>query len=290
MIEVLDTLIDPFRSGIGQRALLEIVLLGIACGPLGVWVVLSRQSYAAESLSHGALPGLVLAALSGLPLLLGAGAGLLVAALCIAFASRVDGVDPDAAVAVAITALFAAGTLLAFSPEVPARLGELLFGDPLSVSAGDLLASALLSLLVLTCLMRLHRPLALAVFDRPSAASFGADPQRLALALLVLLALTTLIAIQALGNLLVVAVLIAPAAAAVQLSGSLWRAICLSAVLATGCGIAGLYASYYLDTAAGASIALASIVPFVASLSLRGRVAAGARRGTSPVASLGGVR
>ena len=68
-------LTDPSRSGIGQRALLEVLILGVACGPLGVWVVLYRQSYAAESLAHGMLPGLVLAALAGVPLGLGAARG-----------------------------------------------------------------------------------------------------------------------------------------------------------------------------------------------------------------------
>ena len=71
----MDALLEPFQSGIGQRALFAAVLLGLVCGPLGVWVVLHRQSYAAESLSHGLLPGLVLAALVGAPLVVGAAAG-----------------------------------------------------------------------------------------------------------------------------------------------------------------------------------------------------------------------
>ena len=85
-----------------RRALAEVLLLSLACGPLGVWVLLHRQSYAAESMSHGMLPGLVIAALAGLPLVLGAGAGVLVAAGAISLAGRDERVGPDAGVAVAV--------------------------------------------------------------------------------------------------------------------------------------------------------------------------------------------
>ena len=85
-MEVLDFLIDPLRSGIDRRALFELAMVGSVCGALGFWVVTERLAYSAESLSHGLLPGLVLAALAGAPLLLGAAGGALVAAALIAFA------------------------------------------------------------------------------------------------------------------------------------------------------------------------------------------------------------
>ena len=151
---MLDAILEPLQQGITQRALLELLILGVVCGPLGVWVVLYRQSYAAESIAHAMLPGLVIAALISAPLGLGAAAGLMVAAAGIAVASRQSAVSPDVAVAVTVTTLFGAGTLLALSPAVPLRLGELLFGDPLSVSNGDLIGSACLAavgLLAMAC-------------------------------------------------------------------------------------------------------------------------------------------
>jgi ABC-type Mn2+/Zn2+ transport system permease subunit len=290
MTEVADALLDPWRNGIGQRALVEVLVLSAACGPLGVWIVLYRQSYAAESIAHAALPGLVLASLIAIPLVIGAGAGLAVAALCIALATRIRGVAADVAVAVAVTALFGLGTVMALSPSVPPRLGELLFGDPLSVSGSDLLASAILAAVVIGALTALHRPLALVGFDSQSAPSLGARPARIEASLLLLLALTILVAIQALGNLLVVAILIAPAATALRAAGGLIGALALSAAVAAGCGVAGLYASFYLDTAAGASIALATLVAFALTLPFaRG---AGPRRKAprSPVEAIGGSR
>lgn len=259
---MLDWLTDPFTGEIGRRALAEVALLGLVCGPLGVWLVLYRQSYAAESLAHSALPGLVIASLAGLPLLIGAGGGLLVAAVAIALAGRERRVGSDTAIAVVVTTLFGAGVLLALRPEVPARLGEILFGDPLSVSAGDLVATGALALGAIVALAALHRPLALGGFDRQAARSLGVSPQGAELALLVLLAAATLVAVGALGNLLVVAMLLAPGAAALRLAHGLGPSLLLAAVLAVGAGLAGLYASYYLELAAGASIALAAVVTF----------------------------
>ncbi|MDQ3728903.1 MAG: metal ABC transporter permease [Actinomycetota bacterium] len=256
---MLDLLTDPFAGEIGRRALAEVLLLGLACGPLGVWVVLLRHSYAAESVAHATLPGLVVAALVGAPLLLGAAAGLVVAAAVIALAGREQRIGSDTAVAVAVTTLFGAGVILALSPEVPARLGELLFGDPLSVTGAEIAVTGALAFVVVSCLAILHRPLTLASFDPGVARSLGAKGGRAELALLLLLAGATLVAVGALGNLLAVALTVGPGASALLLAERLRLSLILAGVLAAGAGVVGLYASYYLDVAAGASIALAAI-------------------------------
>lgn len=259
----MDLLLDPLRDGIARRAILELLILGSVCGPLGVWVVLFRQSYAAESMAHSMLPGLVVAALVGAPLGVGAAIGLAVAAAAIGLSTRQELVDVDAAVAVVVTTLFGLGTLLALSPETPLRLGELLFGDPLSVSGADLVASAALAVVGLAALAAGHRTLALGGFDPQSAPSLGSRSGGAGLLLLALLALTTLIAVQALGNLLVVAIVIAPAAAALQLCTRLLPALLTAAALAALAGVAGIYVSYWAETAAGASIALCAVGTWV---------------------------
>jgi ABC-type Mn2+/Zn2+ transport system permease subunit len=251
---------EPFM----QRALAEVLILAVACGPLGVWVLLYRQSYAAESLSHAMLPGLVVASLAGASLLLGAAAGILGAALAIALAQRRLG--GDVGVAVAIASLFGLGALLALSPDVPARLGELLFGDLLGVTGGDLVEAGVLAAAVLVALGLAHRRLALSVFDRAAAPSLGARPARWELVLLALLAVCTIAAVRGLGNLLVVALILAPAAAALNLVARLPAALGLAAVLAALAGVLGLFASYHWDVAAGASVALAAVLVFVLSL------------------------
>src|ERR671916_1184821 len=101
-MEVIDFLLDPLRSGIDRRALAELALVGALCGALGFWVVTERLTYGAESLSHGLLPGLVLAALAGDPLLIGAAGGALVAATLIALAARDPRVGADTGTAIAV--------------------------------------------------------------------------------------------------------------------------------------------------------------------------------------------
>ena len=105
------------------------VLVGVACGALGVWIVLYGLSYSAESLAHAMFPGLAVAALLSVPLALGGAAGLALAGVLIALAGRVRGVGADNAVAVVITTLFGVGALLALSPASPPGLQGLLFGD-----------------------------------------------------------------------------------------------------------------------------------------------------------------
>lgn len=267
---MLDLILDPFSQGIGQRALAEVVILGGVCAPFGVWVVLFGRSYAAESMAHAMLPGLVAATLIGLPLGLGGAVGLLVAATLIALCSRQSAISSDVAIAVTVTSLFGLGSLLALSPDAPTRIGDLLFGDPLSVSGADLAASGALALALIGAMAAGHRPLALAGFDAQSAPSLGASPALVGSGVLVLLAATTLVAVQALGNLLVVAIVIGPAAAALRLSNRLLPALLVAAAVGAGSGIAGLYLSHYADLAAGASIALCAVGALALTLLPRG--------------------
>lgn len=251
----LDALADPFAQGLMQRALLEVLLLAVVGGALGCWIVLAELSYGAESLAHGMFPGLVLAALAGVPLLLGGAAGILVAALAVALAGRVPAIGRDSATAVAVTTLFGLGALLALAPATPVGIQGLLFGDVLGTTSADLLAGAALVALVLLALRLAHWRLLAAGFDRGSARALGVSPPAADAVLLVLLALAVLVAVQGLGNLLVVAILVAPAAAARLLTRRLAPMMALAVALGAAAGIAGLYLSYYARIAAGASIA-----------------------------------
>jgi ABC-type Mn2+/Zn2+ transport system permease subunit len=256
-VEVLDFLLDPFSSGIDRRALLELALVGGFCGALGFWVVTERLAYSAESLAHGLLPGLVLAALASAPLLLGAAGGALVAAALIAFAARDARIGPDTGTAVAVTGLVGLGALLALAPDSPQRLEELLFGDPLGVTDGDLAAAAALLLLGGAALVALHRPLSAVAFDPEGAAAAGLRPGLLRLVLLVLLAAAVAVAVQGLGALLVLAVLIGPPLAVRHHARTPARGMLGGAAVAVLAGIVGIEVSYHAHSAAGASVALA---------------------------------
>ncbi|MCW3012819.1 MAG: metal transporter permease [Solirubrobacterales bacterium] len=259
---VLDWLADPWAQALGRRALLEVVLLGLAGGALGCWVVFYDLAYSAESLAHALLPGLVVAALLGLPLLLGGAVGLLVAALAVALAGRVEGVGRDTGVAVVVTTLFGLGVLLALSAETPAGLQDLLFGDVLGVSDTDLALAGGLVVVLLGALAVLHPRLLAVGFDRGSARGLGVRAGVVDAALLLLLAGALLVAVQCLGNLLVVAVLVAPASAARLLTRRMAPMLALAGALAVLAGVAGMYLSYHAGTAAGASIALALVASY----------------------------
>jgi ABC-type Mn2+/Zn2+ transport system permease subunit len=279
---------ELLESELLRRALAEVVLLGVVCGPLGVWILHLRHTYAAESLAHAMLPGLVVASLAGLPLVLGATGGIIVAALLVALAARDRRIGSELAVAVTVGALFGLGVALALAPETPARLSELLFGDPLGATTADLVVAAGLGLVVLVALGLGGRSLRVTAFDPGSARSLGVAPGRTGAALLVLLGVAIVASVQGLGNLLVLALLVAPASAALRASDRLVVQLRLAALLGALAGVGGMELSYVADLAAGPSVALvACVLAFGASL-LPGRRDAVVRRG--PVEGLAGGR
>jgi ABC-type Mn2+/Zn2+ transport system permease subunit len=267
-VDLVDLVLDPWRSGIARRALVEVMLLGCFCGAFSFWVVRERLSYAAESLSHGLLPGLVLAALAGAPLVLGAAGGAASAAVLITLAGRDERIGPETATAVTVTGLLGLGALLALAPDAPPRLGELLFGDPLGAGDGDLAAAGALLVVGGGALAALHRPLSAVAFDPEGARALGLPVGRLRLALLVLLAAAVAVAVQGLGNLLVLAALVAPAVAVARRAARPGRAMVAGAALAALAGAVGIYVSFHAGAAAGAGVALALCLAAAAGAAL----------------------
>ena len=266
---VWEALADPWSEPILQRAGLDIVLLGIAAGAIGCWIVLYELSYGTESRSHALLPGLVAASRAGFPRLLGGALGLAVAVVAIALAQRIEGIGADTAVAVAITSLVGFGGLLALSQDSPPGIGEILFGDVLAVSDGDLVAAAVLAAVVLAGLRILHGQLLLAGFDRAAAPALGGRPLAAELALLALVAGAIVVSVQALGNLLVVALLVGPASIARLLVDRVVPMMLVATVTAIGGGAAGLHLSYDAGTAAGASSAAAIVALYLVAVTAR---------------------
>lgn len=279
---------EPFQDEFMRRAIAEITLLGLAGGALGCWVVLYRLSYAAESLAHSIFPGLVLATLAGVPLLLGAGPAIAIAAAAIVAISRVPGVSREVAVAVVVTTLFGAGVLLALSADSPPGLQGLLFGDILGPSDADLIAAAALVGVVLGGLALFYPRLLAVGFDPDGARALGVRPGAAEAVLLALLAAAIVVAVQGLGNLLVVAVFVGPAAAARELTERAVPMMLTAAAIAVLGGLAGLYCSYYLGTAGGASVALAILAAYLGAAAaggLRRLLAGPVREGTEATIS-----
>jgi ABC-type Mn2+/Zn2+ transport system permease subunit len=279
---------ELLESELLRRALAEVVLLGVVCGPLGVWVLHLRHTYAAESLAHAMLPGLVLAALAGIPLVLGAAGGIVAAALLIALAARDRRIGSELAVAVTVGTCFGLGVALALAPDVPARLSELLFGDPLGATDGDLAAAGALGVVVLLALGLGGRALRVTAFDPGAARSLGVAPGRTSAGLLVLLGVAIVASVQGLGNLLVLALIVAPAAAALRASDRVAVQLRVAAGLGALAGLAGMELSYVADVAAGPAVALVACAMAVLAALVPGRREARGRRG--PIEGLAGGR
>jgi ABC-type Mn2+/Zn2+ transport system permease subunit len=262
-------LVEPWQHGFMQRALLELVLLGVVGAVLGSWVLVYELAFSAESLAHALFPGLVLAALLGIPLVAGGAVGVLAAAAGVAVFGRTPEIGRDAAVAVVITTLFGLGVVLALSPASPPGLDNLLFGDLLGVSTTDLVVAGCLAAGSLVALAALYRPLLALGFDRGSARALRIRSGAVDLALLALLAIAILSGVQGLGNLLVLALLIAPAATARSVARRMPSAMKIAAVVAVGDALGGLYLSYYASLAAGASVAVVAVGVYVLAFIVR---------------------
>lgn len=256
---------DAFADAITVRAMLEVVLLGLAGALVGGWLLFGGLPYATESLAHGVLPGAVLASVAGVPLLLGAAAGLLAAALALVAAARVPGIDRPTATAVAVSTLFGTGVVLALGRDTPLALDALLFGDVLATGVPELLLAGGLVLALAVVLGIAHPRLAATAFDREAAARAGLRPGRFEALVVVALAATLLVALQGLGTLLVVAVLLAPAATAQRVARRLASQVAVAAAVATLGGVGGLLASFHLETAAGASVAALLVLAYLAA-------------------------
>ncbi len=274
---MLDFLTDPLGQEFVRRALLEIGLISLVGGALGCWVIFYGVSYAAESLSHALFPGLVIAALAGAPILVGGIPGITAAAVAIALVGRIPGIARDTAVAVVVTGFFGLGALLALSPSSPPGIQSLLFGDILAPSNSDLVIASVLVLGVMVALIVLHWRLLAVAFDRSTARSLGTSPVAADLAVLILLAAAVLVAAQGLGTLLAVAALVGPAATARLLTRRLGSMMAAATALGVCAGVIGLYISYYVGLAAGASIAGCIVVGYILALSVTGLASLGQR-------------
>jgi manganese/iron transport system permease protein len=258
-------LAEPLGYSFMQTGLLAAVLVGVTCAVLGVYVVLRSMAFLGDALAHTVLPGLVSAYLLGLNLLGGAAVAGVATALGIGWLSRKETLREDTAIGVVFTAMFALGILLMSTADSFRDLSHMLFGNILGITPADLVLISILTLAVLAVALLFHKEMELTSFDPTHARVMGLNADKVRYGLLVLLALTVVAGIQAVGVVLISALLITPAAAASLVTRSLPRMMAMAALIATFSGVAGLYASYYLNVASGAAIVLACTACFAAS-------------------------
>jgi ABC-type Mn2+/Zn2+ transport system permease subunit len=260
-------LAGTFSGGFAQRALLEAVMVGALCGLVGVHVLLRRLPFFTMAMGHATFPGVVLAAVAGVNLFLGAGVfGALVVVLVAVLGAR-ERVDDTSAVGVVLAGTFALGVLLLSAQAGFARdLTAYLVGSIITVQPGDLATTAVAGAGVLAALAALHKELLLGAFDRAGLAALGYPVLALDVALLLLVEVALVTAIPAVGTILAVALLVAPAASARLWTDRLGVTMALSALLGAASGVVGLAVSQHWRVAAGATIALVAGIVFAVSL------------------------
>lgn len=282
-------LLDPLAYGFMQRGLVAAILVGIVCAVMGTFVVLKGLAFIGDAVSHAAFPGLVIAFMIGAPLYLGGAIAAVGTALAIGAVSRRSRLRFDTSVGVLFAGTFALGILLFSTIEnyVADLLGYLL-GNVLGIGIGDLVQVALLGIVVLAIVIVIRKELLYATFDPLGAAASGLPVARLEYLLLALLGVTIVVSIQAVGIVMVVAMLVTPPATAQLLVDRFERLMVVAAALATLAAVSGLYLSFYLNLASGASIVLIETVYFLVALALgprtgvlSGRIARRAGAGAS---------
>jgi manganese/iron transport system permease protein len=262
-----NVIFDPLALAFFDRALLASAIVGLVCATVGSFMVLRGLAFMGDALSHSAFPGVVVAYMVHGAFYVGASVAAVGTALAIGWVTRQGKLKSDTATGVLFAGMFALGVFL-FS-LIPNYVGDLfgfLFGDVLGIGVGDLISLVILGTLVLGTVALLWKELLYATFDPLGAAASGLPVARLDYLLLALIALTIVISLQAVGIILVVAMLVTPAATAQLISRSFGRLVVIASAIGMVCPILGLYLSFWLNSAGGATIVLVESAVFVVAL------------------------
>ena len=268
---MIDAIIGPLAFGFFVRALAAATIVGLVCAVVGSYMVLRGLAFLGDAISHSAFPGVVAAYLLKGPFYIGAAIAAVGTALAIGWVTRRGNLRGDTAIGVLFAGMFALGIFL-FS-LIPNYVGDLfgfLFGQILGIGTNDLIALAVLAVIVLATVGLLWKELLYATFDPLGAAAAGLPVNRLDYLFLALIALTIVISLQAVGIILVVAMLVTPAATGQLLARSFGRLVAVAVLIGVGSPIVGLYISYWANAASGATIVLVETAIFLVALAWKG--------------------
>jgi len=271
-----DAVLEPFRYPFMVEAMLAGAAIAAVCAVLSCYLVLKGWSLMGDAISHAVLPGLVLAAVFGLPLALGAFLSGLFCAVSAGFIKANSRIKEDTVLGVVFTGLFAFGLVLFTKLQVDIHLDKVLFGNILGLLPGDLHATLITSAGVLVVVVALRRDLLLFCFDPAQARVIGLRTGLLYYLLLSLLAVTIVVALKAVGILLVVAMLVTPGCVGFLSTARFGKMLCVAVGCAVGSTLLGIYVSFFLNASPAACIVLVQVLVFFAAMGLR------KKRGLSP--------
>ncbi|WP_082160038.1 metal ABC transporter permease [Actinobaculum suis] len=233
------------------------------CAVISCWLILIGWSLMGDALSHAILPGVVIAYIAGVPFSVGALAAAIVAVLFIFLLRGTSRVKEDASMGAVFTAMFALGLILIKINPSNVDLNHVIFGDLLGITNSDMKQVLILAPLALVLLLVKRHDITAYAFDRTHLRAIGISTRAIGALLLVCLALTVVTAMQAVGAILIIALVIVPGAAAFLMTSKIQRMLWIAPVFACLCALGGLYVSYWFDLPSGASVVVAQGVVFL---------------------------
>ncbi len=258
-------LLEPFSYSYMARAIWVSALVGGVCAFLSCYLILKGWSLMGDALSHSVIPGVAVAYLAGLPYAVGAFSSGLIAALGIVAVRRLTQLREDAVIGLVFTSFFAAGLLLVSLYPTAINLQSVIFGNILAISDEDVVQVIAIALVSLAILAVLWRDLMLAFFDESHARTVGINPLRLRVLFFALLSACTVAALQTVGAVLVIAMVVTPGATAYLLTDRFGRMIGIAMTIGALCSGFGAYISYFVDGATGGLIVVLQTLVFLAA-------------------------
>jgi manganese/iron transport system permease protein len=258
----MNVILEPLQYGFIVRGMIGLTLISALCGVIGVYVVLRGLSYIGDAMAHAVFPGIVAAFLLKINLLVGGVIAAVLTSLGIGYVTHRSGLKQDSAIGV---------VLLSSVRTYAVDLSRFLVGDPLGISSQALWTTLAVGAVIGLVLAAFHKELLLLAFDPTEAKVIGLPVERLNNLLLVLIALAVVLAIQVVGTILVVSLLVTSSSTARLLTSRVRTMMLAGAGIGALSGVLGLYGSYYANAPAGAMIVLVNTLLFVIVLAVRRR-------------------
>ena len=259
----LDILLQPFTFDFMLRATVIALLVAIPTAILSCFLVLKGWSLMGDAVAHAVLPGVILAYLLGFPYIIGAFIAGMLCAVTTGFISENSRLKEDTVMGVVFSSMFALGIVMMSKIESEVHLDHILFGDILGITGTDILITGAITLSSLLFLIIKGKDLVLYIFDLQHAKAIGIPIHVLHYCLLALLSITIVSALKAVGMILVIASLIAPGAIAYLITNRFKNMILISLIINSLCAVAGVYASFFIDSAPAPTIVVMLTIVFV---------------------------
>ncbi|MCM3092767.1 MULTISPECIES: metal ABC transporter permease [unclassified Cytobacillus] len=251
------------QYGFLQKALLTSIMVGIICGVIGCFIILRGMALMGDAISHAVLPGVAISYMLGVNFFFGAVISGVITAIAIGFVSQNSRIKHDTSIGIMFTAAFASGIIIITMLKSSTDLYHILFGNVLAVRSSDMWITLAISLIVLGAVYLFYKELLVTSFDPTMGAAYGLPVRFIHYFLMTLLTMVTVASLQTVGIVLVVAMLITPAAAAYLLTERLWVMIFLASGIGVISSITGLYFSFTYNLASGATIVISSTGIFI---------------------------